>query len=58
MQDIKIKKKQENKTPIKPDKKVIKIFKESLYKKYKDFNNIDILMENTDFGVGGDKENE
>ncbi len=48
----------ENKTPIKPDKKVIKIFKESLYKKYKDFNNIDILMENTDFGVGGDKENE
>jgi len=42
----------ENKTPIKPNKEVIKIFKENLYKKYKDFDNIDILIENTDFGVG------
>ncbi len=42
----------ENKTPVKPDKDVIKIFKEKLYKKYQNYENIDILIDNTDFGVG------
>ncbi len=42
----------ENKTPIKPDKEVIKIFREKLYKKYKDCEKVDILIENTDFGIG------
>lgn len=42
----------ENNTPIKPDKNVITIFMEKLYKKYKNNENIDILIENTGFGVG------
>ena len=42
----------ENGTPVKPDKSVIKIFIENLYKKYSEYENIDILIENTDFGIG------
>jgi len=42
----------ENGMPIKPDKRVIKIFIDKLYKKYKEYDNIDILIENTDFGIG------
>ncbi len=42
----------ENKTSLKPDKAVITTFMENLYKKYKDYENIDILIENTDFGIG------
>ena len=44
---------QENKKPIKPDPRVIKIFETELYSKYIDNPRIDILMENTAFGVGG-----
>ena len=42
----------ENNTPVKPDFEVIKTFKDKLYKKYISYENVDILMENTDFGVG------
>lgn len=44
---------QENKSPIKPDPGVIAIFEEKLYPKYIKDRRIDILMENTAFGVGG-----
>lgn len=42
----------ENSTRIKPDADVIRIFKEQLYGKYVANDRIDILMENTEFGVG------
>lgn len=45
----------ENRMPIKPDPKVIAIFQEHLFPRYIDNPRIDILMENTDFGVGGTK---
>lgn len=41
-----------NSTKIKPDQDVIHLFCEHLYGKYIDNPRIDILMENTDFGVG------
>ena len=44
---------QENKRPIKPDPGVIGIFARELYPKYIDNDRVDILMENTAFGVGG-----
>lgn len=42
----------ENSTAIKPDQKVIDDFIHYLYPKYKDNNRVDILINNTDFGVG------
>lgn len=42
----------ENTTSIVPDKKVISDFMTLLYPKYKDNERIDILINNTDFGVG------
>lgn len=42
----------ENKMPIKPDKKVIQVFMNKVYPIYKDNNRLDILLNNTDFGVG------
>ncbi|MGL4790609.1 MAG: radical SAM protein [Anaerotignaceae bacterium] len=44
---------QENGCKIKPDHKVIEQFAKHLYPKYIDNNRVDILMENTAFGVGG-----
>lgn len=44
---------QENKKPIKPDPHVIELFTKELYPKYIDNSRVDILMENTAFGVGG-----
>ena len=44
---------QENLKPVKPDPAVIAIFTENLYPKYIENNRVDILMENTAFGVGG-----
>ena len=41
-----------NTTSIVPDKKVISDFMTLLYPKYKDNERIDILINNTDFGVG------
>ncbi|MDE5984328.1 MAG: radical SAM protein [Eubacterium sp.] len=42
----------ENSTRIKPDKAVIADFMQHIYPKYKDNKRIDILINNTDFGVG------
>lgn len=42
----------ENSTNVKPDKEVISCFMQSLYPKYRDYERIDILINNTDFGVG------
>lgn len=41
---------------MKPDRAVLDIFMKKLYPKYRDDDRIDILMENTDFGVGGESE--
>lgn len=43
----------ENGMPVKPDMKVKAEFMKHVYPKYKDNNRVDILLENTDFGVGG-----
>lgn len=45
----------ENKTRIKPDPNTIHNFKKYIYPIYKDNSRVDILLENTDFGVGGIK---
>ena len=42
----------ENSTKIKPDKDVITAFMEHIYPEYIDNDRVDILVENTDFGVG------
>ena len=42
----------ENSTKIKPDKEVIDQFRQQLYDRYIDNERIDILLENTEFGVG------
>ncbi|MCM1364042.1 MAG: radical SAM protein [Faecalibacterium sp.] len=42
----------ENSTAIKPDFDVISAFMHEIYPKYKDNDRIDILINNTDFGVG------
>ncbi|WP_317854995.1 radical SAM protein [Chakrabartyella piscis] len=44
---------QENGKPIKPDPRVIEAFVKEVYPKYKDNVRVDILLENTAFGVGG-----
>ena len=44
---------QENLKPIKPDPRVIASFTKELYPKYIENCRVDILMENTAFGVGG-----
>ncbi len=41
-----------NTTAVKPDKSVLNEFLRYLYPKYKDNNRVDILINNTDFGVG------
>lgn len=43
----------ENSCQIKPDPAVISLFHSKLYPKYKGHPRIDILLNNTDFGVGG-----
>ncbi len=48
---------EENSKKIKPDPSVIELFKKKLYSIYKEDKRVDILMNNTDFGVGG-KEDE
>lgn len=48
----------ENSSKIKPDPGVIETFARELYPRYIENERIDILMENTDFGVGGISENE
>lgn len=46
-----------NSRPIQPDPAVIHVFLKELYPKYREHPRIDILLNNTDFGVGGEKEN-
>ncbi len=41
-----------NSTCVLPDQDVISVFMEKLYPKYIDDNRVDILVQNTDFGVG------
>lgn len=41
-----------NTTGILPDREVINLFKEKIYPRYKENERIDILINNTDFGVG------
>lgn len=43
---------QNNSMPIKMDARVIKIFRDKIYDKYIDNDRVDILMNNTDFGIG------
>lgn len=42
----------ENSTAVRPDQAVIDVFCSQLYEKYKDDDRVDILLENTGFGVG------
>lgn len=46
----------ENSKPIKPDLGVRKIFIEEVYPIYKNNKRVDILLNNTDFGVGGNED--
>ncbi|QHI73406.1 radical SAM protein [Aminipila terrae] len=46
----------ENSTKIKPDQQVISIFMDKIYPKYINNPRVDILINNTDFGVGGKNE--
>lgn len=46
----------ENSKPIKPDLAVRSIFDRKIRPKYENNPRVDILMENTDFGVGGERE--
>lgn len=41
-----------NSTPVKPDDEIISLFMQRLYPKYRNNERIDILINNTDFGVG------
>lgn len=41
-----------NSTEMQPDRKVIEVFTDRLYPIYKDNDRVDILLNNTDFGVG------
>ncbi len=43
-----------NTTAVHPDSHAIQLFMDHLYTSYKDNPRIDILLENTDFGVGGE----
>ena len=45
----------ENTAPLKPDPEVIRIFMEKFYPLYRENPRVDILLNNTDFGVGGEK---
>ena len=45
----------ENSTKIKPDETVIKTFVDKVYPLYKNNDRVDILLVNTEFGVGGTK---
>ncbi|MGN0353347.1 MAG: radical SAM protein [Roseburia sp.] len=45
----------QNTMPIQPDPRVIETFRNEVYPLYEQNDRVDILMENTDFGVGGEK---
>jgi hypothetical protein len=41
-----------NNTSVEPDDELIKWFEEEVYPRYKDYPSIEILLQNTDLGVG------
>ena len=43
----------ENTSPVRPDQAVLRSFFKEIYPEYKENERVDILLENTDFGVGG-----
>lgn len=43
----------ENTTPVKPDRAVLETFMHTLYARCRDDQRVDLLIDNTDFGVGG-----
>lgn len=43
----------ENSTPVHPDRAVLEVFLQELYPVYRQNDRLDILISNTDFGVGG-----
>lgn len=45
----------QNQMPIQPDDRVIALFKTEIYPDYAQNDRVDILIENTDFGVGGNE---
>lgn len=45
----------ENGKPVKPDAEVIEAFMKDVYPRYANNDRVDILLNNTDFGVGGNK---
>ena len=47
-----------NRTKIKPDPDVIAVFTEQVLPLYRNMERVDILMENTDFGVGAEDTHE
>lgn len=46
----------ENSTDVQPDRSVLDIFAKNIYPAYRDDPRVDILIENTDFGVGGNND--
>ena len=46
----------ENSTDLHPDREVLDIFMKNIYPAYRDDSRVDILIENTDFGVGGNND--
>lgn len=46
----------ENSTDMYPDREVLDIFMKNIYPAYRDDPRVDILIENTDFGVGGNND--
>ena len=48
----------ENSTDMHPDREVLDIFMKNIYPTYRDDPRVDILIENTDFGVGGNTDAE
>ena len=47
---------EENTTPVKPDQEVIAVFVKEIYPYYIENKRVDILLQNTDFGVGSEEE--
>lgn len=45
-----------NSSSMEPNQKVIQQFMENIYLDYRDNDRVDILLDNTDFGVGGDSD--
>ena len=48
----------ENTTPVRPDPSVIRVFRREVMPLYQNNPRVDILLNNTDFGVGGEESNE